>query len=426
MLVWAYRGLSYLLAPIFWLYQRRSIIRGRETPSMAAERWGRASVARPNGGQLVWIHSSTIGDSIAVLRVLKQLLENDDQLHFVLTTQSSNARAVLQPMLPPRVFHQLIPCEYRPAIARFLSHWRPDLVVWTESELWPSILDMLASRNLRRVIINGRLSAKSYRGYRRFARTMRYLLGGFDWAQVQNAESAKNLIALGCAKGRVELVGSTKEASPRLAVKIEELDKFRAQTGARPCWLAASSHQPEFETIHAAQCLIKQQVPEMLLLHVPRHPEDGYLILEAARKVGLSAAARSSGAEITSNLDVYCCDTLGEMGLWHSLTSICFVAGSLCDVGGHNPFEAVAFQNAVIHGPEVSNFPDVYTRYDAAGAAIKVHDAQSLATAVLQLMHPIAYLAQTLAADAERAMGAASFQRTCTRLGAQIALIKAS
>jgi len=426
MLLWFYRSLTYFISPLFWLYQRRAISRGREDARMSVERWGRASQTRPERGRLVWVHTSTTGDSMAVMGLIERLLHEDPNLHVLITTFSSKAGALLRPQLPKRAVHQLLPFEYRPGIARFLRHWRPDLVVWTESELWPSVLDILAQRNVPRVMINGKLTPQSFDTFKRFRRSMRHVFGGFEWAQVQSANSADNFAAFGLARGKIEVVGSVKEGAPKLTFDRDTLNDLRSAIGDRPIWLAGSSHSAEFKAIYKAHRLIRQKFPNMLLLNAPRHPERGAIAVTQAIEAGFSVARRSLSEPIDTKTAVYCCDTMGEMGLWHSLASICFVAGSLCEIQGHNPFEAASFQNAIIHGPNVVNFEAAYGRYDAAGGAILVQDAAELAAGVIRLMQPEIWAGSTHAADAVRADGEAALSKTYDRLAERIGKIQLS
>jgi 3-deoxy-D-manno-octulosonic-acid transferase len=421
MLIWVYRLVTYIVAPLFWLYQRRLIKRGREEAAMGAERWGRASLPRPKTGKLVWIHAASVGETLAIFDLVEQLLAEDDELHILVTTFTQSAGRMLRKTLPPRAMHQLLPFEYRPAIDRFLRHWQPDLAVWTESELWPAVLDRLATHRpkLPRVMVNGKITEKSFSKIKRYRRMMAGLLGGFDWAQVQSARDKLHYEALGMAQGRIEVVGSVKEAAPVMPFNGDELARLRAEIGARPCWLAASTHPEEFEQVYAAHAEVRNHYPEMTLIHAPRHPDAGEYATEAARTAGLSARRRGLG-EGPDAASVYICDTLGEMGLWHRLALICFVGGSLCDKLGHNPFEAVALQNALIHGPSIGHFEAAYRRYLAAGAAIEVNTAKTLADAVLRLMNPDLRQAQIAAANAVRQAGEQALARTKTRLAAHI------
>jgi 3-deoxy-D-manno-octulosonic-acid transferase len=261
------------------------------------------------------------------------------------------------------------------------------------------------------VLANARISDTSARRWRRFGGPIRAMLARFSAITVPEARMAQVLAGLGADPARITVAGSLKRGADRLPVDLRERAALAAAMGARPRWLAASTHPGEEEVVAAAQRLLLAGDPATLLVLAPRHPDRGAAVAALLAQAGLSVARRSAGEAITSGTQVYLADTLGEMGLWFDLCPVAFVGGSLVAVGGHNAYEPVAHGAAVLTGPQVGNFADLYARLVAAGGARVVADAAGLAQAVAALGQPAARQAM---ADAARAAIAAEGDGTAT------------
>lgn len=381
---------------------RRSLLRrqaqGKEHATRIAERMGVAGEPRPQG-RLIWFHAASVGEAASLLELLRRLQLDRDDLTCLVTTVTVTSEQFLAERLPEGCLHQFAPVDVLPWVERFLDHWRPDLAVWTESELWPGMLTATSARNLPMMLINARISNRSYRRWRMMKGMARALLRRFDRILAQDPLAAEHLTALGADPERLSVAGSLKEGSAPLPHDETERVRIAKAFAGRPVWLAASTHPGEEDQAIDAHLHARRTLPMLALILAPRHPVRGDELAVMLRGRGFNVAQRSKAEAITADTDIYLADTLGEMGLWYRIASVAFVGGSLAEVGGHNPFEPALLGCAILHGPHVRNFSEAYARMKSAGAAIEVHDAAELGRV----------LATTLAPDRAAEMAAAGW-----------------
>ncbi|MFO1207741.1 MAG: glycosyltransferase N-terminal domain-containing protein [Amaricoccus sp.] len=372
-------------------FARRALERrqqeGKESGPRLGERMGEASVPRPEG-ELAWFHAASVGEAASLLEMLRRLTRARPGLTCLVTTGTLTSAAFLAERLPEQCLHQFATLDVLPWIERFLDHWRPDAAVWTESELWPATLWETSNRRVPMLLINARISKRSFRRWRWMRGLARALLTRFDRILAQDELAAEQLTRLGADPARLTVEGTLKEgAAPLPHDEAERLRITRALAG-RPVWLAASTHAGEEELVAAAFMRARLSLPLLALILVPRHPHRGDAVAEMLRGRGLQVAQRSRGEPIEADTDVYLADTLGEMGLWYRVASVSFVGGSLVDIGGHNPFEPALLGSAILYGPHVRNFLDGYRRLAAADAAVLVRSEAELAEALVATMAP--------------------------------------
>ncbi|TBW34981.1 3-deoxy-D-manno-octulosonic acid transferase [Siculibacillus lacustris] len=374
----AYRGLGRVLAPALPLLLARRTRAGKEDPTRRGERLGRPAKPRPRG-PLVWVHAASVGETVSVLALVERLIAAGTAV--LVTTGTVTSAAIAAQRLPAGAFHQFVPFDVAPHLGRFLDHWRPGLAIFVESEMWPTTVLELADRAIPQVLVNARLSERSARRWGLVGGTARALFGRLAAALAQSPGDGARLAALGV--GDVRVVGNLKYDGPPLGADPAEQARLAAAIGARPTWLAASTHPGEeaiAAQVHAAAAV---HLPGLLTVIAPRHPVRGDEIRRELAGRGLTVASRSQGETPTAATDVFLADTIGEMGLLYRLVPIAFVGGSLADKGGQNPIEPARLGCAVIHGPSTRNFADVYRDLDAAGGATAITDAAGLAAAVV-------------------------------------------
>ena len=378
---------------------RRRAAEGKEDPGRLSERMGEAGVARPDG-RVAWFHAASVGEAASLLELLRRLEVGRPDLTCLVTTVTVTSERFLAARLPERAIHQFAPLDVLPWVERFLDHWRPDLAVWTESELWPATLVATHRRGAPMVLINARISQRSYGRWRWMSGMARSLLRRFDRILAQDDLAGQQFSRLGAAPARLEVTGSLKEGAAPLGHDEAERVRIARAFAGRPVWLAASTHPGEEEVALDAHVRARRALPMLALILAPRHPVRGDGLAEMMRGRGLSVAQRSKGEPVLPDTDVLLADTLGEMGLWYRVASVSFVGGSIAPVGGHNPYEPALLGSAILHGPHVRNFADGYERLGAAQAAMLVRDAESLG----------ASLAEALAPDRAAAMAAAAWE----------------
>lgn len=342
---------------------------------------------RPEG-RLIWFHAASVGEALSLLEVIRRLGEHDPDLVFLVTTGTTTSAAILDARMPARCRHQYVPLDVRPWICKFLAHWRPDLAIWTESELWPALIVETDAAGVPMILINARLSERSIRRWRRLGGAAASILGRFAAAQVQDDRTAIALRRLGMPVERLFITGTLKEGTPPPPCDEPERQRLAKVLGGRPVWFAASTHAGEDRPVIAAHKAALASAHRLLLIVAPRHPERGASLATLWRAEGWRVARRGAGETPDAETQIYLADTLGEMGLWYRLAPLSFVGGSLADHGGHNPFEPAALGSAILHGPHTRNFADIYARLDRAGAARTVTDGPGLGAAVIDLLQP--------------------------------------
>jgi len=378
-----YRGLATALGPAIEVYLRRRLKRGKEDAARAAERRGVPGRPRP-GGPLVWFHAASVGESVALLPLLEHLRDARPDLVQLVTTGTVTSAATMARRLPPGAIHQFVPVD-RPAwVRRFLAHWRPDLGVWVESDLWPTLVTEARAAGVRLALVDARMSDAAFRRWHRAGRLARPLFTAFERVLASSAAQVERFRALGCAD--VCFVGNLKAAGSPPPVDAAAAAALAAAIGGRPAWLAANTHPGEDAVVLDAHALLALSHPGILTIVAPRHPSRGDEVAALAAARGLRVARRSAGALPEAGTAVYLADTLGEMGTLYAVAGITFLAGSLVPVGGHNPVEPAHAGTALLLGPLMPNNRDAADALTAAGAARRVSDAATLATAVGELL----------------------------------------
>ncbi|HZZ35307.1 MAG TPA: glycosyltransferase N-terminal domain-containing protein [Caulobacteraceae bacterium] len=352
--------------------------RGKEDETRLAERLGRASAARP-AGPLVWLHGVSVGESLSLLPLIERLRHERADIALLVTTGTPTSAELLTRRAPPGIIHQYAPVDTPSAVARFLDHWRPDVGLFAESELWPTLILSARRRGVRLALVSARITEKTARGWSHDRGAARTLLGAFDRILTQDQASAERIRALG---GRVDGALNLKLAAPPLGADDNELERLQSAIGGRPVILGASTHDPE--EIALAEAVGRMSAtPVPLLVLAPRHPDRGGEIAAALRAAGRSVVRRSLGETIGAETGVYLADSLGEMGLLYRLADVAVIGGSFFGgVGGHNPLEPARLGAPVIAGTDLANFAEPYAALFASGAALKVESASQLTAAL--------------------------------------------
>ncbi len=382
-----YLALSRRAAGLAGRVLNRRLAAGKEHATRIGERRGEPGRPRPEG-RLIWFHAASVGEVLSILELIRRLAGDDPDLNFLITSGTVTSAQAVASRLPDRSVHQFIPLDVVPFVRRFLDHWRPDLAVWTESELRPALIVETHARGVPMVLVNARLSDRSYRRWWLMPWTASALLNRFAVIHAQDGVTSYNMRRLGLNPDRIEVTGTLKEGSSALPFDEPERADLAQAIGRRGTWLAASTHAGEEELAADAHREILRRAPRMLMILVPRHPERGRDIADILRLAGWRVALRSADEPLQPDTEIYVADTLGEMGLWYRIAPISLVCGSLVPVGGHNPFEPAALGSAILHGPHVANFRDIYERLAAADAAMLVRKPDEITAAVTALLAP--------------------------------------
>ena len=370
----AYRLLSAAAAPLAPKLLARRLKRGREHPVRLPERYGHSNVPRPPG-PLVWVHGASVGELLAVVPLIERL--HAKGFGVLCTSGTVSSASVAEQRLPKTVIHQFVPLDVPRFVKRFYDHWRPDLALFVESDLWPNLIITASERGIPLILLNGRVSEQSFNRWRFVPGTIAALLRRFDLCLAQSAGHAARLRDLGAP--RITTTGNLKLDVPEPPADANELAALRGAIGDRVTVAAASTHAGEETALIEAHRRLRNTFPRLLTIIAPRHPDRGPGIVEIANAAGLTTTLRSRGRLPGAGDDIYVVDTMGELGLVYRLAPIVFVGGSLASHGGQNPIEPIKLGAAILHGPHVWNFSEIYAALDAAHGADAVADVGKLA-----------------------------------------------
>ena len=374
-----YSLLLHLALPLIAL---RLYLRGRQAPAYRQRIAERFSFAlpplEPDG---IWVHAVSVGESIAAAPMIRALRERHPGLPITVTCMTPTGSERIRALFGDSVQHCYLPYDLPWAAARFLDRLRPRLAVIMETELWPNHIHQCALRGIPAVLANARLSARSARGYARFAGLTRPMLAEMSWIAVQTPAEAERFRQLGARPECVGVTGSIKfdlSIDPELKPRAQAL---RASWGAldRPVWIAASTHAGEDELILAAHRRLLAERPDCLLILVPRHPERFDAVHALCQREGFSTVRRSSGRPVGAGEQVLLGDTMGELLFLYALADAAFVGGSLVPNGGHNLLEPAALGLPVLAGPHLFNFLEIAAQLREAGALAEAVSAEALA-----------------------------------------------
>jgi len=372
----AYRWLGAAIYPFLGSYLAFRATKGKEEHARRRERYGFASSERPNG-PVVWVHAASVGETTAVVPLIEEVRRRG--IFVVLTTGTVTSASVAGERLGNSVVHQYVPLDLKPAISRFLDFWKPDLALIAESEIWPMTILELGARKMPQVLVNGRLSDRSFTNWRKRPSLAEALFENLSLVVAQSEEDAERFRALGARP--VSVSGNLKVDTAPPPYDRSEYDYLSRRIGRRAVWAAVSTHAGE-EEIAANVHKSLNPAHRALTIVVPRHPERADEIEEMLATKGLVTARRSRGDPITEETEIYVADTIGEMGLFLKLADICFVGRSLTATGGQNPLEPAMLDCVILSGRNVQNFRDSYRNLLKNGGARLVNDGETLAKSV--------------------------------------------
>jgi 3-deoxy-D-manno-octulosonic-acid transferase len=369
-----YRWVMTAAAPLLPLLLSYRLKRGKEDAARLKERHGESDLPRP-AGPLVWVHGASVGEITAVLPLIRHLCE--EGFSVLVTSGTTTSAAMAEQRLPKGAIHQFVPLDVPKFGTRFLDHWKPELALFVESDLWPNLILASAARKIPLVLLNGRLSQRSFERWRKIPQTIGTILSRFDLCLAQSPADAERYSQLGGS--RVTMTGNLKLDVPAPPADPAPLEAMRDAVAGRPVVAAASTHPGEEAAVMDAHQRLRRRFPSLLTIIVPRHPHRGAEIAELAQHSALAPALRSQGKMPDAQTDIYVADTLGELGLIYRIAPVVFMGGSLVRHGGQNPIEPVKLGAAILHGPHVWNFADIYSALDGADGAEQVDDAGRLA-----------------------------------------------
>jgi 3-deoxy-D-manno-octulosonic-acid transferase len=380
-----YRVISIILYPFLELYLFYRTFKGKEDKHRLRERFGKSSIARPEG-DLIWIHAVSVGEANSAITLIEELLDFYPDTSILLTTTTTTSAAIVAQKIAKfngRVIHQFLPIDSYFCVQDFFAFWRMDMAIFVESEIWPNIAYEASRLDIPSFLVNARISKKSFAKWN-FARKIGFNVFDYFSAIFVQMASDKELFTKLSDK-QILFLGNLKSQGQVLAVDNQKLQELKSQISNRKIFLAASTHKGEEEIIIATHKELKKEFSNLLTIIALRHPNR---VDEVRALIGeIKFAQRSKNETIADTTEIYLVDTLGELGIFYSLTNFTFLGGSLFEIGGHNPFEPINLNCAVISGRGVANFSNIYQQLEDANACLLVNNNDELFLVVRKLLN---------------------------------------
>ncbi len=379
----SYEIATNLAAPLVPYFLSKRAKKGKEDLTRKNERLGQPVVKRPDG-KLIWFHAASVGETNAILPLMHLLKKQRPDLSQLLTTGTVTSAQLAVQRIPEDSIHQYAPVDAPKFVKGFLQHWKPDIAFFTESEIWPNLVTQASELKIPLILLNGTMSNKSFRRWKKRPTMARTLFSRYSLILAQNSMMKKRFDRLG-ARG-ADIIGNLKMDAPLLPINENELEKLRAAINGRPVFLAASTHGGEEEIIARAHKMLTENIPDLLTIIAPRHPERGSEIRETLQEMEVTVSMRSVGDTIDKETSIYLANTIGELGIFYSLSPVVFMGGSLISHGGQNPIEAIKLGTSVLTGPNWKNFNDSYKELFKLNGAREIISAETMASVVQELL----------------------------------------
>ena len=351
--------LFLIISPLVIIYR---IIRGKENISRFPERYGIKSKKRLNG-KLIWFHCSSVGELLSIVPIIEKLELNSSINQILVTTTTLSSSKIFEKLNLKKTTHQFFPIDNKLIINKFINYWNPSVFFLCESEIWPNLIEIINKKKIKFILINGRMTLSSFKKWRKVKSFSNEIFNKFDLCFAQNNETEKMLSLLGAKK--IRNIGNLKFTTSR-KTKKENLEKrllnfFKKK---RILIVGASTHFDEEKFIAHIHLYFKKykNFKNIISIIVPRHIERTKQICSDLENLSLRTYLHSSKKKISDNIDIYIVDTYGDLNKFYKISNLVFVGGSLINHGGQNPLEPAKLGCKIIHGPNISNFNEIYKK----------------------------------------------------------------
>ncbi len=364
----------------------RLFFKKRSAPHYAQRVGERFALSLPITQPCIWIHTVSVGEFLAALPLVRALLQKE-KIPILITTMTPTASHQVQAILGDLVHHCYAPYDFSWCINKFIRTVRPKILIVFETEIWPNWLYFCSKNNIPSVLVNARLSHKSYLKYKKLTGFSREIFSLFSYVLSNEQEDADRFVALGVNAQKITVTGNIK-FDLQLSVNLnEKIVALRRRIGSRKVWIAASTHEGEENILLEAHRRLLHKIPDLLLILVPRHPERFHKVEQLIEKNNFIYSLKTKlKGDVTSDIQVLLGDTMGELLLLYGVSNVAFVAGSLIPRGGHNIIEPLTLKIPTIVGSYVFNFEAVVNQFLEVGAIIQVKEGDSLQKSVLDLL----------------------------------------
>jgi 3-deoxy-D-manno-octulosonic-acid transferase len=348
-----FANLAIIISPAIILYR---ILKGKEDIKRIGEKFCIYSQKKTNKN--IWIHAASVGELMSVVPIIRKLEENKKVKNILLSTSTTSSAKIFKKLRLKRTSHVYFPLDNNYIVKKFIKYWKPELTIFIDSEIWPNMFSNLKLNNIPIIIMNARITKRSFNRWQIFPNFANEVFGKISLALPQNFETLKYLKLLKVKNikiaGNLKYYGQ-KNSQDHVAKSLEK--KFRNFK----VWCAASTHNNEEILIGKLHKRLKKKEKKLITIIIPRHIHRVDEIIDVLNNLDLSCITHSSNQKLQKDTDVYLVDSYGESSRFYNLTNISFVGGSIIKHGGQNPLEPARLGNYIINGPNIKNFKEIYT-----------------------------------------------------------------
>ena len=378
----AYRLLINLIIILSPLIIAVRLIKKKEHPSRFKEKFCFFTKKRVVG-KIVWFHGASVGEVLSIIPLIEKLEKNKKIKQILITSSTLSSANVLSKFNFKKTTHQFFPVDSNYLVKKFINYWKPSLAIFVDSEIWPNMLINLKKKSIKHILLNARLTKKSYKRWFAITHFSKKLFENFNAVYPQNKETKKYLKNLGCRK--IKELGNLKFVAGDLKMNLNLKNKINGLKNKKRIWCASSTHDSEEIMCARVHLNLKDKYKNLLTIIIPRHVQRKNDIISSIEKIGLRVHCHSSNKKIKDKTDIYLVDTYGETKNFFKICRVVFLGGSIIKHGGQNPLEAARFGSKILHGKHVENFKEIYHLLKKNKQTIEVNDHKKISIAIEKL-----------------------------------------
>ena len=358
-------GLIFIIfSPIIFLIR---IFLGKEDPKRFLEKFCIYS-KRFKIKKTIWLHGSSVGEILSVIPIINALEKNKNIKKIILSSSTTSSALIFSKYKFKKTTHVYFPIDTNYLSNKFIKYWKPQVAFFIDSEIWPNMFNNLNINKIPIILLNGRITRKSFRRWMKFPNFAEKIFSKISLAMPQNNETSKYLKKLGVKK--IKIAGNLKY----FVHQKKSLDKnTKKKFKNRLIFCAASTHYNEELFIGKMHKELRLKNKNLLTILIPRHANRSSTITNELKNIGLKIITRSSNEQISKSTDIYIVDTYGETSKFYELSNITFLGGSLVPHGGQNPLEPARMGSYILHGPNIQNFTEIYNMLSKLNISSKIN-----------------------------------------------------
>ena len=378
-----YKFFTYLFYPFspFYLFFRR--LKKKEHSVRYKEKFSQINETRGDGF-LIWFHVASVGEAMSILPLIESFIKEKKIEKILITSITLSSGEVLTKKFAQnkKVVHQFLPLDIPIFVNKFLKHWSPNLSIFVDSEIWPNLISKIKEKNIPLLLINGRITKKSFSKWKFINIYSKKIFEKFDLCLASSKTSENYLKILGAKN--VKNYGNLKFANIKFSANKQLDSNFLNKISDRKIWCAASTHSSEETFCGKTHLNLKKTYKNILTIIIPRHINRSKIIEQQLSKLNLKVAFYSNLNEVNTTTDIILVDSYGETSKFYNISRCVFLGGSLIKHGGQNPIEPSRLNCKIFHGPNISNFDEIYDYLKSLGVANQINNIEELTQSLVE------------------------------------------